>query len=84
MLLLAALVMPSCSSWADNAADHREKVLILGSAVTLPSGCKMTDVKNRFICADGFGNEEVIGFNEGDGFGRAIEKITKKLILIDL
>lgn len=74
MLLLVGLVMLSCSSWAEDVADHQDKVSILGQEVTLPAGCEITDVKNRFICADDFGNEQVIGFNEGDGFEGVIER----------
>lgn len=84
MLLLIGLVVLSCSSWAEDVADHQEKLSILGHEVTLPAGCEITDVKNRFICVDDFGSKQVIGFNEGDWFERAIEKIIKSLPSIDL
>lgn len=73
-LLLTGLLFFSFSSLADNSPSQDDRVLILGREVALPTGCEITDAKNKFICTDKFGSEHVIGFEEGAKFEDVIKK----------
>lgn len=81
-LLLTGLLFLSFLSVAENSPGQDDRVLILGREVVLPTGCEITDVKNKFICTDKFGSEHVIGFEEGAKFESVIKKTTKPPSLI--
>lgn len=68
LLFLIALALASISLHAKDLTAASQSVFVRGHEVVLPSDCELTDSENTFICTDNFGNEDLIGFKEGDGF----------------